>query len=238
MVYWLERSQSRRGNLGDGPACVAYRYQHASARKALSESPQRYHDQCDHSHRSLAVAHRSASGYAESLSHAASGFEFFQGRIGASGSRTIRLGSPSDYQKQAEIIVLPGAPDPSTKRVEFEQCLPELIKRYISRTDGHAFVLFTSHSLLRRMAQRLGGWFAGISYRCQPGRRRSAHSTARPFSTHATFSTLWHRQFWQGVDVPRCASQRNHYQAAVQRPRSSAFASQAGSDQSGWWQSL
>ncbi len=86
------------------------------------------------------------------------GFNFFKSRVGLDQAKAIQLGSPFNYREQAELILVEGMPDPSTQRVDFETRLPEVLKRYIGMTDGHAFALFTSMDLLRRTAQRLRPW--------------------------------------------------------------------------------
>ncbi len=130
-------------------------------------------------------------------------FAFFQSRIGALNSRTIRLGSPFNYQEQAEIIVVRDMPDPSSQKDRYEQLLPEVIKRYIARTDGHAFVLFTSHSLLRNMAQKLQLWFAehdlSLFSQADGMPRTQLLDNFRNTPRSALFGT---DSFWQGVDVP------------------------------------
>lgn len=210
MVYWLERSHNRRGNLRmamhASPIDISHHLREmlfqkvpsvimTSATIAIGRDQQPPAQLSQPSERTSPARNRTRI-----QPH---GFEFFQGRIGASGSRTIRLGSPFNYEKQAEIIVLPNAPDPSTKRAEFEQGLPELIKRYISRTDGHAFVLFTSHSLLRKMAHELGGWFAehqlSLFSQADGAPRTQLLDHFRRTPRSALFGT---DSFWQGVDVP------------------------------------
>ncbi|MGN6135544.1 MAG: ATP-dependent DNA helicase [Aureliella sp.] len=200
LVYWLERTLTRRGDLRvelhAAPIDVSQHLREMLFQKIPSvimtsatigtgrTSPAPPEDQ------------RPSRGTAH-------GFEFFQGRIGASGSRTIRLGSPFNYRQQAEIVVVPNLPDPSAKRLEYEQRLPGLIKRYVARTDGHAFVLFTSYGLLRKMASQLQGWFAEHHlplFSQADGAPRSQlldHFRRTPRS--ALFGT---DSFWQGVDVP------------------------------------
>ena len=52
------------------------------------------------------------------------------------------------------MILLEGMPDPSDKQA-YERASIEMIKRYVARTDGHAFALFTSYDMLQRCAQQL-----------------------------------------------------------------------------------
>ena len=79
-------------------------------------------------------------------------FKFFRSRIGLTGGLSIRVGSPFDYQQQAKLVVVSDLPDPSREREEFEKSIPNQIKRFVGHTEGHAFVLFTSYKLLRRVA--------------------------------------------------------------------------------------
>ena len=87
-----------------------------------------------------------------SIGHTAS-FDFFKSRIGLTQSDSLRLGSPFDYQRQAELILLDGMPDPAD-REHYDRCgNSEMIRRYVARTDGHAFVLLTSYDMMRRVAR-------------------------------------------------------------------------------------
>ncbi len=53
-----------------------------------------------------------------------------------------------------------GLPDPSAERKKFEEMLPKIIEHYVGLTDGHAFVLFTSYDLLKRMVEQLTPWMS------------------------------------------------------------------------------
>ncbi len=131
------------------------------------------------------------------------GFEFFQTRIGASGSRTKQLGSPFNYRDQAELILLDDLPDPSADRPRFEAMLPKIIQHYVGLTDGHAFVLFTSYDLLRRMVDRLTPWMSEMGlaiYSQADGAPRGQLLEA--FKKQPKGVLFGTDSFWQGVDVP------------------------------------
>ena len=49
------------------------------------------------------------------------GFSFFQGRIGATGSKTLQVGSPFDYPKLAELHLITDIADPSLEKLKYEQ---------------------------------------------------------------------------------------------------------------------
>lgn len=131
------------------------------------------------------------------------GFEFFQSRVGATGSMTAQLGSPFDYKRQAELILVPDMPDPSTHARDFEACLPAMIQRYLLKTAGHAFVLFTSYKLLRSVASSMQSWFARHNltlYSQAEGTPRG--QLLEKFKQNPRGALFGTDSFWQGVDVP------------------------------------
>ncbi len=130
-------------------------------------------------------------------------FDFFQNRIGLTQTHTIRLDSPFDFPTQAQLILLNGMPDPSSERAEFERRCLALLPRYIARTDGRAFVLFTSYDLLRRAARELGPWLTRQNmglYSQADGMPR--HQMLEAFKQNPRSVLLGTDSFWQGVDVP------------------------------------
>ncbi len=135
-------------------------------------------------------------------------FDFFQSRIGLSRTESLCLGSPFDYQRQARLILLDGVPDPGSQKSQYEQCVVAMIRRYVERTDGRAFVLFTSYELIRRAAAALGPWLARQKLQLLsqaeglPRTRMIERFKANPRSV--LFGT---ESFWQGVDVPGDALQ-------------------------------
>ena len=112
------------------------------------------------------------------------------------------MGSPFDYQRQVELILLDGMPDPSD-RDRYERVSIEMIRRYVARTDGHAFVLFTSYDMMRRVAQGISAWLAekDLALYCQAdGVPRSL--MIERFKENPRGVLLGTDSFWQGVDVP------------------------------------
>ncbi|MEM6468751.1 MAG: helicase C-terminal domain-containing protein [Planctomycetota bacterium] len=129
-------------------------------------------------------------------------FEFFRSRIGLSGGMNVRVGSPFNYAEQSRIILVEGLPDPSRRRVEFESQLPDQIRFFVGKTNGRAFVLFTSYSLMNQCASRLSGWFAKQEIRLYTqGGDQSRTQMVDAFRREpgVLFGT---DSFWQGVDVP------------------------------------
>lgn len=129
-------------------------------------------------------------------------FSFFRSRVGLTGGLSVRVGSPFDYRKQSQIVVVRDLPDPSRDREAFEAALPNQIKRFVKHSGGHAFVLFTSYGLLKQCASALASWLASenLSLYTQGGdQSRSQMVEAFKKNPGVLFGT---DSFWQGVDVP------------------------------------
>lgn len=130
----------------------------------------------------------------------AKAFTHFTGRVGCDEPKTLLLGSPFDYAKQAELIVCPELPEPNDRAFN-EQAVQTLLK-HIDACDGGAFVLFTSYRQLREMADALR---RPLEQRSMPmlqqgdGVQRS-ELLAR-FKHNRRSVLLGADSFWQGVDV-------------------------------------
>ena len=135
-------------------------------------------------------------------------FDHFKSRIGLTQVDTLELGSPFDYRKQAQIILLDGMPDPSDEPIAYQHRIVDMIRRYVARTDGHAFVLFTSYELLRETAARLTPWLAEQDlalYSQADGTPRT--TMIERFKENPRGVLFGTDSFWQGVDVPGDALQ-------------------------------
>lgn len=186
-VYWLERTGSRRGmdrvTLAASPIDVG-----ATLRSELFQSKMI---------RSVIMTSATLATGKDT------NFSFYRSRIGLTDGLTVCVGSPFDYAKQARVVVVKDLPDPSRERQAFDRALPSQIKRYVSESDGHAFVLFTSYDLLKRCANSLSGWLAEqkMELYSQAGTqsRTQILDAFRRNSRGVLFGT---DSFWQGVDVP------------------------------------
>ena len=69
--------------------------------------------------------------------------------------RTLTLGSPFDYSKNALIYVAADLPDPSTNVSFWEEAAVKRAAEVIKRTDGRAFILCTSYRLVDQTARFL-----------------------------------------------------------------------------------
>ncbi len=129
-------------------------------------------------------------------------FDFFRERVGLVKSETLRLDSPFDYQEQAELITMRGMPDPGAERDAYERASIEIIQRFVREVDGHAFVLFTSYEMMRRVGAKMASWLRANNLNLL----NQADGTPRTqmvemFKKDPRSVLLGTDSFWQGVDV-------------------------------------
>jgi ATP-dependent DNA helicase DinG len=132
----------------------------------------------------------------------AGSFDFFKKRIGLTQAVATRWGSPFDYQRQAELILIDGMPDPADT-YKYQQKTIELVARLAARTDGHCFALFTSYEMMQRVAAGLADWLTrnDMALYCQAdGVPRSL--MVERFKANPRGILMGTDSFWQGVDVP------------------------------------
>jgi ATP-dependent DNA helicase DinG len=130
-------------------------------------------------------------------------FDFFKSRVGLTQANCQRWGSPFDYATQAELILVDGMPDPTADRDRYERACLAMIRRYVARTDGHAFILFTSYEMLNRVARELAAWLAERDLTLlSQGEGLPRTQMVERFRANPRAVLLGTDSFWQGVDVP------------------------------------
>ena len=130
----------------------------------------------------------------------ASAFSHIQSRLGCPDAQTLLLGSPFDYAKQAHLYVDRTLPDPGA--ADYAQRLLPVILEHIDRSDGGAFVLFTSYKLLRQASQwlRVPLESRGMPLLVQGGGEQRTQLLEKFRGDHRSV-LLGTDSFWQGVDV-------------------------------------
>jgi ATP-dependent DNA helicase DinG len=129
-------------------------------------------------------------------------FDFLKSRLGLTQAETLRLGSPFDYRQQVELITLRGMPDPVAEKELYDRKCAEMIQRYVTRTEGRAFVLFTSYYSMKRVASLMSTWLTRNNFAlyCQAdGEPRT--QMLRRFKENPRGVLFGTDSFWQGVDV-------------------------------------
>jgi ATP-dependent DNA helicase DinG len=135
-------------------------------------------------------------------------FGFTKNRLGLTQTEETLLGSPFDYARQVKLYLPgPGTPDPSQGKA-YEGYVCESIKEHAAATDGHAFVLFTSYSMLKNCANRLSSWMAERNLNLlSQGAGLPRSLMLERFRSNPRAVLLGTDSFWQGVDVPGDALQ-------------------------------
>ena len=123
-------------------------------------------------------------------------FDYVRGRLGVGRAEEVRLASEFDFGRQAVLYLPTRMPDP--RSAEFAIAAGREVIEILKRTNGRAFVLFTSYATMRsvqaiaEMALDFPMFAQGTAPRSQLLKqfRETAHAVL--FATSS---------FWQGVDV-------------------------------------
>ncbi|MEZ6062389.1 MAG: ATP-dependent DNA helicase [Planctomycetaceae bacterium] len=130
-------------------------------------------------------------------------FSFFRSRVGLTDGGDCRLGSPFDYRRQVRLILSTNMPDPGADARGFEAEVVKRIQRHVLETNGRAFVLFTSYSMMEFAVQRLLGWLAEHDLTLySQGRGMPRSAMLERFRNDPRAVLFGTDSFWQGVDVP------------------------------------
>src|SRR5246500_342313 len=87
---------------------------------------------------------------------------YFRDRIGATEAEPLQLGSPFDFQKQMKMFVVQKMPDP--RDAGYTKQLEHWIAHFVQKTDGCAFVLFTSYRDMQQVAGEMQKFFVKKNY--------------------------------------------------------------------------
>ena len=131
-------------------------------------------------------------------------FEFYRRRLGLDEDRTdtLALGSPFDYERNVALHLVADMPDPGQYPRDFERASHDLVRDYVAKCGGNAFVLFTSYRALRACATALTRWCVAEGYPLfsqSDGLPRG--QMLEKFRSTPRSVLLGTDSFWQGVDV-------------------------------------
>lgn len=182
-VYWIESGMNRYGKqkvkLMAAPIDIG---------PALRENLFNKTDCCILTSATLAIGDQS--------------FDFFRNRIGLTQSNSVQLGSPFNYSEQARLILVANMASPAEHRDTHERQCIDAIKQYVSRTDGRAFVLFTSYDFLNRAVRDLTPWLSEKDFGLYvQGGGVSRTQLLEQFKSKPRGVLFGTDSFWQGVDV-------------------------------------
>ncbi|MEQ8290088.1 MAG: ATP-dependent DNA helicase [Gammaproteobacteria bacterium] len=123
-------------------------------------------------------------------------FTHFKNQLGLADCDTRVWDSPFDYAKQTALYIPTDLPEPND-RAFFDRFIERTIA-LLKLSDGHAFVLFTSHQALNRAAKRLA---EEIDYPTFIQGRASRSEMLNRFRQTRNAVLLGTNSFWEGVDV-------------------------------------
>jgi ATP-dependent DNA helicase DinG len=123
-------------------------------------------------------------------------FDYVKGRLGVEDAASVRVTSEFDFGEQA-ILYLPRKM-PSPKAPEFADAVGREVLDLLTRTEGRAFVLFTSYAMLRTVRDRVE---ASLPYPIIVQGTAPRSVLLNQFRNTPNAVLFATSSFWQGVDV-------------------------------------
>src|SRR5882757_3259516 len=126
---------------------------------------------------------------------------YFRKRIGATEVEPLQLGSPFDFQRQMKMFVVKKMPDP--RNAAYQRELERWIAHFVEKTDGSAFVLFTSYRDMQQVAGEMQKFFAKSKMNLLvQGGGAPRSKLLEQFKSTPRSVLFGTDSFWGGVDVP------------------------------------
>ncbi|MDO8602651.1 MAG: helicase C-terminal domain-containing protein [Candidatus Omnitrophota bacterium] len=128
-------------------------------------------------------------------------FKYFKDRVGAKKAIELKLGSPFDYKNQVRMYIAKNMPSPDNV-TDYAIKAADRIKRYLDLTNGSAFVLFTSYSLMNIVYEELEEYLALKDFNVlRQGSGLSRNKMLASFKKESGSVLFGVDTFWQGIDV-------------------------------------
>ncbi len=126
---------------------------------------------------------------------------YFKKRVGALDAEELQVGSPFDYERQMRVLLPEGIPEPN--QAGYVEAASEEVLRQLRRSEGGAFVLFTSSKTLKDVLKEIEAPLLeeGFDLFVQ-GRGQARHSLLQGFRDSPKGVLFGLNSFWTGVDVP------------------------------------
>lgn len=123
-------------------------------------------------------------------------FEHYQKQMGLADARLLEMESPFDYPNQAMLCVPRYLPEPHERTIV--QHLVEIALRLIQASQGRAFMLFTSHYMMREVARQVRERQDTPVLLQGESTKSSLLAQFKAEQDVALFAT---GSFWEGIDV-------------------------------------
>jgi ATP-dependent DNA helicase DinG len=123
-------------------------------------------------------------------------FAYVRGRLGVGDAAEIQLPSEFDYRRQSLLYLPKRMPEP--RDPSFNAHVADEVIEILRRTEGRAFVLFTSYAALRAVEARVA---VALPYPLLVQGTAPRGLLLERFKSTANAVLLATSSFWQGVDV-------------------------------------
>ncbi|HYE85195.1 MAG TPA: ATP-dependent DNA helicase [Vicinamibacterales bacterium] len=123
-------------------------------------------------------------------------FDYVKGRLGVPDADSLRVPSEFDFSEQAILYLPRQMPPPNS--AQYGDAVAREVRDVLLRTEGRAFVLFTSYSMLRSVRDRVAPDLPYPVIVQGTAPRSALLAQFRSTPNAVLFATS---SFWQGVDV-------------------------------------
>src|SRR5712675_1037467 len=126
---------------------------------------------------------------------------YFRARIGATEAEALELGSPFNFQKQMKMFVVQKMPDP--RDGGYHKALEHWIAHFVQKSEGRAFVLFTSYRDMQQVSGAMEKFFVAEDMNIfVQGGGAPRSKLLEQFKSTPRSVLFGTDSFWGGVDVP------------------------------------
>jgi ATP-dependent DNA helicase DinG len=126
---------------------------------------------------------------------------YFRTRIGATEAEPLQVGSPFNFQKQMKVFIIQKMPDP--RDAGYQKALEHWIAHFVQKSEGRAFVLFTSYRDMQQVSGAMGKFFASENMNILvQGGGAPRSKLLEQFKSTPRSVLFGTDSFWGGVDVP------------------------------------
>ncbi|MGM0548151.1 MAG: helicase C-terminal domain-containing protein [Bacillota bacterium] len=127
-------------------------------------------------------------------------FDYFYRETGIKKAEELKVDSPFDYSKQAELLIPLDFPDPANNN--FLKELVINLKKIIIKTKGSTMVLFTSYKMLSYCYNNLKDELEKQGIRILSQSKLSRNFIMQEFKAETKTIIFGTSSFWEGVDLP------------------------------------
>ncbi|GAK55916.1 helicase c2 [Candidatus Vecturithrix granuli] len=123
-------------------------------------------------------------------------FQFVKERLGLDRPVELIVESPFDYERQAVLYLPQWMPEPNSR--DFVEFAASEIKKILEKSQGRAFVLFTSYKNMDDVYERLKH---ALPYKLLKQGQKNRSALLEEFKRDVHSVLFGTSSFWQGVDV-------------------------------------